>query len=114
MVNGSTPSSRTPSPSFALLRPSAAEVLRSNFQRLRNAEGGDMFRDWRDVLSGHPFFVVEGWKIQSISAKFEGISLEKDGTWTFEVLAKWPIIYCGEKAEIQHLTQLEAVLSKAT
>ena len=57
-----------------------------------------------------PFFLVEGWKIQSISAKFEGISLEKDGTWTLEVLAKWPIIYCGEKTEIQHLTQLEAIL----
>lgn len=71
-----------------------------------------------DVLSGP--FLVEGWNIQSISAKAEAIPLEKDKTWTvFQCWSTGQSFTACKKTEIQHLTQLEAVLencfqSKAT
>lgn len=71
-----------------------------------------------DVLSGP--FLVEGWNIQSISAKAEAIPLEKDKAWTvFRCWSTGQAFTACKKTEIQHLTQLEAVLencfqSKAT
>jgi len=73
---------------------------------------------WMDVLSGP--FLVEGWNIQSISAKAEAIPLEKDKAWTvFRCWSTGQAFTACKKTEIQHLTQLEAVLencfqSKAT